>query len=193
MTEELETGVPYPRFTAEAIDKITYSSGSWTGQIIGVFQQDLPTERRILLGRYNRNYRTFYNTFATCEKNGRYYALYSEHYTCTRIMEIIPNVGFQDIGGEDPASGGFCPADYYIPRIMDHPPTHGFVSGCYWGDEWQTQYLDLTNIDKGIIYRSPEFGYGGEFNFIIPDGPMIDSVFKDQANAGYLKVVSDIR
>lgn len=37
----------------------------------------------------------------------------------------------------------------------------GFVSGCIWGDDWsmKIQYLDLTEIENGIIKRDDRFGY----------------------------------
>ncbi len=30
-------------------------------------------------------------------------------------MEILPGEGLRDIGGEEPASGGFCPVEFYVP------------------------------------------------------------------------------
>ena len=37
----------------------------------------------------------------------------------------------------------------------------GFVAGCVWGDDSSTkiQYLDLSEVDKGIIKRDNRFGY----------------------------------
>jgi hypothetical protein len=42
----------------------------------------------------------------------------------------------------------------------------GFVSGCYWGDDssWKIQYLDLSEVEKGIIKRDERFGY-----ILLPD------------------------
>jgi hypothetical protein len=38
---------------------------------------------------------------------------------------------------------------------------HGFVAGCYWGDDgsWKIQYLDLSRAEEGIITREERFGY----------------------------------
>jgi hypothetical protein len=35
------------------------------------------------------------------------------------------------------------------------------VSGCYWGDDmsWKIQYLDLSEVERGIIRRDDRFGY----------------------------------
>jgi hypothetical protein len=37
----------------------------------------------------------------------------------------------------------------------------GFVSGCVWGDDstYKIQYLDLREVEKGIIKREEKFGY----------------------------------
>lgn len=37
----------------------------------------------------------------------------------------------------------------------------GFVAGCLWGDDssWKMQYLDLSEVEKGIINREERFGY----------------------------------
>jgi hypothetical protein len=50
--------------------------------------------------------------------------------------------------------------DYEYGWII-YPPAFGFVSGCYWGDDssWKIQYLDLSQIENGIIKREDRFGY----------------------------------
>ena len=37
----------------------------------------------------------------------------------------------------------------------------GFVAGCFWGDDssWKIQYLDLSEVEKGIVKREERFGY----------------------------------
>ena len=37
----------------------------------------------------------------------------------------------------------------------------GFVAGCFWGDDssWKIQYLDLSEVEKGILKREERFGY----------------------------------
>lgn len=37
----------------------------------------------------------------------------------------------------------------------------GFVAGCVWGDDtsWKIQFLDLSEVEKGIIKRDARFGY----------------------------------
>lgn len=37
----------------------------------------------------------------------------------------------------------------------------GFVAGCVWGDDtsWKVEYLDLSEVDKGILRHDDRFGY----------------------------------
>jgi hypothetical protein len=119
-----------------------------------------------VLGAYERNYPSLFNTFWPFAKNGREFALYSRDYTATRVMEL-PSC--RDIGGEERAPAGFCPVDYYVP--ID-PRTHdaadlGFVAGCVWGDDtsWKIQALDLSDVETGTISRDESFGY-----VELPDG-----------------------
>lgn len=37
----------------------------------------------------------------------------------------------------------------------------GFVAGCIWGDDssWKIQYLDLSEVERGVIKRDARFGY----------------------------------
>jgi hypothetical protein len=37
----------------------------------------------------------------------------------------------------------------------------GFVWGCHWGDDssWKVQYLDLSQVQQGVIRREERFGY----------------------------------
>jgi hypothetical protein len=55
-------------------------------------------------------------TFEPFEKGGRWYALYSADYTCTRVMSL-PDC--RDLGGEEPSSEGFCPVELWVPRYRE--------------------------------------------------------------------------
>jgi hypothetical protein len=123
-----------------------------------------------VVGEYIYNYSSIARTFHPFQLRGKWYALYSKHYTSTRIMSL-PNC--KDLGGEKPDGFGFCPTDYYVP-VLGHPKlvddvvkwdffdrVHGFIAGCVWGDDssWKIQYLDLSHADEGIIKREEKFGY----------------------------------
>lgn len=70
-------------------------------------------EGECLLGSYERKHPGWgESTFHPFERDGKWYALYSEDYTRTRVMSL-PEC--QDIGGEEPTPNGFCPVEYYVP------------------------------------------------------------------------------
>lgn len=80
----------------------------------------------------------------------------------------------------DAGGGGFCPVGFYVPDWWDvndgslipgseywdadrEWPTgdFGFVWGCHWGDDgsWKVQYLDLSQVQQGVVRREERFGY----------------------------------
>lgn len=103
MSEETE-----PDYTARPLEAISNGPGVMNSQKIGVFDGDKQ------IGEYVRNYSSFYNTFCPFKHGDRWFALYSRHYTGTRIMSLPDCV---DLGGEEPAALGFCPVDYLVPKI----------------------------------------------------------------------------
>lgn len=114
-----------------------------------------------VIGAYDRNYPAFYTTFLPfIGPDGGTYALYSREYTATRVMRLP---ACQDLGGEEPASMGFCPVEFLVPydpeRGLDG--SLGFVAGCVWGDDssWKVQFLDLLGVAEGRIARDERFGY----------------------------------
>lgn len=172
------------RYEARKADPINYQPGAWTGKKIQIFQIEGDQETQI--GEYQRDYPAFFLTFFPFRINDKDLALYSPHYTGTRIMEL-PSC--RDIGGEEPNAFGFCPVEYYVPgyvqcassftqgrsyRVNQPTPEQmknavgplqfyefGFVAGCIWGEDssWKIQYLDLSQADKGILTREEKFGY----------------------------------
>ena len=196
-------------YTARVIKELENSPGTWDCLEVGVFKVDGETETQI--GSYKRNYPDLYSTFFHFRKGEKDYALYSPDYTVTRILELP---ACKDIGGEEPATMGFCPTEFFVPSYIEreyldlkdevhryrvnepsqkellsestkwHPlddktgqrtvvekPSYpitpvlfhpfGFVAGCIWGDDssWKIQFLDLSEVDKGVIKRDERFGY----------------------------------
>lgn len=161
------------RFTTKTTN-IKNSPGCWDSLLVEIF------ENEVKIGEYTRNYSSMYNTFVPFAQNGKEYALYSRHYTATRIMSL-PDC--KDLGGEEPCGFGFCPTGYYVPydTCIDEPNDpndseediykyntygprgdFGFVCGCVWGDDsggWKVQFLDLRNAAEGKIIRDQRFGY----------------------------------
>lgn len=130
------------------------------------------------IGSYQRHYSTLFNTFVPfIQRHGdeiKEYALFSDDYTRTAVMELPScRVVAQEPGG----ALGFCPVDFYVPYESPYgwgeedikggaefegiPGHFGFVAGCHWGDDtsWKVEYLDLSRISEGILTRSQPFGY----------------------------------
>lgn len=124
------------------------------------------TQAEILLngtkiGEYIRTYHCMFNTFVPFTQKGKEYALYSDEYVCTKVMEL-PSC--KQVAGEEPSSFGFCPTDFYVPEEdveRGLEGQFGFVAGCVWGDDssWKIQFLDLSKISEGKLRREARFGY----------------------------------
>lgn len=112
-----------------------------------------------VVGSYERNYPTLFNTFCTFAKAGREFALSSSDYTGTRVMGCHRAGIWVARGSAD----GFCPVDYFVPIDPDTAAAGdvGFVAGCIWGDDtsWKLQALDLSAVESGKLARDERFGY----------------------------------
>lgn len=136
-------------YSARVISVIEKGPGYWNYQQIGIFEGDTK------IGEYLRNYSSFMQTFLPFAQNGQTYALYSSHYTATRVMRL-PSC--EDICGEDPSPGGFCPMYYHVPD--ESKGKIGFVAGCVWGDDSSVkiEFLDLSRIEEGVLIRDGRLG-----------------------------------
>lgn len=101
-------------YIAKVLNKIERGPGSWKTSRIGIFRIEKEKEEQV--GEYDRNYPALFNTFYHFRYNEKDLALYSPHYTVTRLMEL-PSC--QDIGGEEPDAFGFCPTDYFVPTYIE--------------------------------------------------------------------------
>lgn len=189
-----------PKFDARVVETLS-EPGKWERIRVGVFQDD----RQV--GEYERNY-SLLRTFFPFLSGDQWLALYSPHYTCTRIMEL-PSC--RDIGGESPDGVGFCPVEYYVPAFSAHTfkgeagvyhlpsdgleietihgyAPFGFISGCHWGDDcsWKVQYLDLSRAAYGIVEREERFGY-----LELPAGVLLkDAVDLEASDAGVVSIAA---
>lgn len=158
-----------PTYSARVLAKVPNPPGprgepTWNSVEVGVFRAIDGRETQV--GRYVRNYTTLFETFLHFRRGGQDFALYSPSYTCTRLLKLPECL---DIGGEQPSGNGFCPVEYHVPCPDDGDATTetglyvecGFVAGCVWGDDssWKIQYLDLSQVAKGIVKRDARFGY----------------------------------
>jgi hypothetical protein len=71
------------------------------------------------IGSYERGYDSFIaETFCPFKSNGKWYALYSAEYTCTRVALLEDK--FEDWCGEKPSSWGFCPIELWVPQYYEY-------------------------------------------------------------------------
>lgn len=130
-----------------------------------------------VVARYDRNY-AMLQTFEPFRQGSRNYALVSPNYTATSVMDLKTG---EIIASEKRDPGGFCPVGFHVPDWWDVHGEYplpgsmnwtsdnewpsggdfGFVWGCIWGDDssWKVQYLDLSNIQRGVLRREERFGY----------------------------------
>lgn len=102
------------RYEARVLEEITSGAG-WPQLRVGVFRCHGTEPEQV--GEYHRNFPTLLRTFAPFRSGDVDLALYSPDYTCTRLLALP---ACRDIGGEEPAAGGFCPVDYFVPSYIDY-------------------------------------------------------------------------
>lgn len=112
------------KYTARVLENIDNGKGFWNYQKIGVFRNEGDKEEKV--GEYVRNYGSFMETFHHFTLNGKDLAIFSPHYTCTRIMSL-PDC--KDIGGEPDEANGFCPTGYYVPSYADFEMISNYRAG----------------------------------------------------------------
>lgn len=120
------------------VSTVENSPGTWNSSQVVICREDSSLKA---IGEYRRNYpnysrETFYPFKAV---DGNWYALYSAHYTATRVMRLHED-RIEDWCGEDPASSGFCPTEIYVPQY------HTFKSSYKHGDE--TKEFDYYLVDN---------------------------------------------
>lgn len=133
------------------VEKVPSQPGCWDVLNVKILKQNQQ------IGFYQRNYPSLFKTFCPFEQDGKEYALYSKDYTGTRVMSLPDCV---DVCGEERDAYGFCPTEFYVPE--ESKGRYGFVAGMVWGDDVggdKLQFLDLSEISKGIFKRDDRFGY----------------------------------
>lgn len=92
-------------------ETVVNGPGEWSSTKVSIFRDNK------LIGEYLRNYHSFSNlTFYPFRINDQWYALYSAHYTATRVMKLYED-RIEDWCGEEPSDHGFCPVELYVPRF----------------------------------------------------------------------------
>lgn len=113
-------GTPFRIETSQVQNK----PGTWNSTKVSIYRDndyDIKTNvyrRGNLIGEYLRNYSSYgFETFYPFLINDEWYALYSPHYTATRVMKLHSD-RIEDWCGEEAVSHGFCPTAFYVPRYV---------------------------------------------------------------------------
>lgn len=108
---------------------------------------------------YKRNYPSYEKkTFYPFMCKGKWYALYSSHYTCTNIVCLETR---EKIGGEKPHASGFCPVEFWVPKRFKY--TDNDISYyIYEGDQSWDETFNAKSLDEetsvGPVEYAP-FGF----------------------------------
>lgn len=111
-------------FTIEC-ESIDNGPGLWSSAKVSIFRDNA------LIGEYLRNYPSNASTtFYPFNVNNEWYALYSPHYACTRVLKLYNN-SIEDWCGEDPVPHGFCPVEFYVPSRHEYKDPDSTEFGKY--------------------------------------------------------------
>jgi len=144
----MKAGIEVRRFRAEAVVK-PHSADGWGSALVNIFDGDTK------IGQYERNHPGWAKeTFEPFEADGIWYALYSPNYTSTRLMSLP---ACEDLGGEEPSSGGFCPVELYVPRYRKVLRRNRLD-----GREMEN-WLFETNATAPAVADTVDYGYDSTF------------------------------
>ncbi len=158
----------YPYYTARPVETID-NGPAWNSYHIAVFEHNADGHET-QIGSYQRNY-SILQTFWWFRRGSRHFALYSPDYTATRVMEIFPGRGFKNIGGEEPASGGFCPVEFYVPDCRQHISQEFTGSGEVITD-WSSP---LVSLPVGSEFLKNPTTHRGRAKLRGPDGAYLQT------------------
>ena len=153
-------------------EEVKNKPGTWSSTRVNVYQT-MPDGSKKKLGDYLRNYSMLDTFYPFIGVDGNHYALISESYEEIKVISL-PDMKTVAVGDDR-----FCPVEFYVPDkgdyVNDHRygkpeynaemcgynGQHGFVAGCYWGDDssWKVAYIDLSKIAEGKIDIQHRFGY----------------------------------
>ena len=98
-----------------------------------------------VIGKYQRQYASFYRTFYAFEHKGKHYALYSSDYQVTSLMSL------PDCKHIANTESGFCPVDFYVPTFEDEQISLELYTE-WLSKEEANEVRDEANIKRYKIY-----------------------------------------
>jgi hypothetical protein len=167
--------LPKPRDKYAVNGRKVSPPGAWSQTLVEVFRRTGAGGSPEKICEYERSY-SLLQTFEPFRQGDRDFALISRDYTRTAVLDLASG----HVIAEEPDDSGFCPVGFYVPDWWDvnggftipgsehwdaddEWPTgdFGFVWGCEWGDDnsWKVQYLDLSDVQRGVVRREERFGY----------------------------------
>jgi hypothetical protein len=118
-----------------------------------------------LIGEYIRNYSSFgAMTFHPFRMNNEWYAVYSTHYTATRIMKLHVD-RIEDWCGEEPDGAGFCPVEFYVPHYVETEQKYTAGNGETKSFKVFTVDCDVTNPELREEFEGTEYVRDAYCNF----------------------------
>lgn len=170
--------ISFPEFSVQAHTKPS-RPGCWN-----ILDVEILNNSGLKIGSYERNYPSLFKTFYPFEQNGKWYALYSPDYTCTRIMSL-PDC--KDLGGEEPNGNGFCPTGYYVPKFKTHNFTFEGKQDSYNIYDFDEDDDCKENDDPNIPYQYTNFGFVCGCEWGDDSSWKIEYLDLSDATHGYLK------
>lgn len=167
---------PRDKYFVKGSPKVN-APGAWNSTIVEVFRRVDSRGGQEKICQFERNHSLF-QTFEPFRQDGREFALISRDYAKTAVLDL----GSGRVLAEESEKGSdaFCPVGFFVPDWWDvndgsiipgneywnadrewPQGNFGFVWGCHWGDDasWKVQYLDLSQVQHGVVQRDERFGY----------------------------------
>jgi hypothetical protein len=131
-------------------ESVENKPGTWNSTKISIYRDGN------LIGEYLRNYADYSAlTFKPFMSGDEWYALYSPHYTATRVLKLHRD-RIEDWCGEEPTSNGFCPVEIYVPRYIKSHHTMTIKDAPH---EFDSYYVDCDfKTEQEFIRDATEDG-----------------------------------
>lgn len=125
--------------------------------IVSIYQANEKGEKT-KIGQYDRDHHDLFNTFFPFKQDGKEFALISKHYSKIYVIELPSCRIIAEESWNSSVKESFYPIDFFV---SDNNSKIGFVAGIRANDETscKIEYLDLSDIINGKIFRDNRFGH----------------------------------
>ncbi len=150
---------------------IENSPGTWNSTKVTIYYDDQFDVKAgvyrtgVVIGEYIRNYANYGAlTFCPFRIGNEWYALYSTHYTATRVMKLHED-RIEDWCGEEPRGAGFCPVEFYIPHYFQSKSSYIDGNGKLEEYDYYMVDCDISTAEIEEVVSDPEYVSEGYSNF----------------------------